>query len=110
MTLWDNTNHQHYNNDNNYNDDNVWFEFSIGYFNDNIHDIRKGNVTRRSGIQTKNIHTLAFWGIREGATLRRLILRSLDCIPPRVRNQSSILGLILSMKESLRRAYTKNFS
>ena len=33
----------------------------------------------RRKVQTENIHSLAFRDIREGVTLRRLIVRSFEC-------------------------------
>jgi hypothetical protein len=38
-----------------------------------------GNVITRSEISIQNIRSLGLWDIREGVTLRRLILRSLEC-------------------------------
>ena len=37
-------------------------------------------VTLRGEIQTKNTCSLGFWDIREGVTLRRLILHILECV------------------------------
>ena len=34
----------------------------------------------RSGNQTENICSIGFWDVRGGVTLRRLMLRSLECI------------------------------
>ena len=48
--------------------------------NDKIYDIRKRNVTVRSGIWTTNMRSLGFQDIREWVTLWGLILRSLGCI------------------------------
>ena len=47
---------------------------STAYFIVKSHDIWEGNVTIWSEIQTKHNRSLGFWDIREGVTLRRLIL------------------------------------
>ena len=51
----------------------------VVYFNVKTHDTWEGNVTIRNEIQIKNIRSLGFWDLREGMTLRRLILLSLEC-------------------------------
>ena len=45
-----------------------------------IHDIWEGNVTTRREIEIGRICSLRFHDIREGVTLRRVILRRLRCI------------------------------
>ena len=72
------TQSQHCNNDNNYNDDNamcvsMWFTLMSKPM---IYE--EENMTTRSEIQTKNIRSLVIHDIREGMTLRRLILQSLE--------------------------------
>ena len=52
----------------------------VVHFSVKMYDIWEGNMTIRSEIQIENIHSLELWNIREGVTLRRLILRSLECI------------------------------
>ena len=51
----------------------------VVYFNVNAHDIWEGNVIIRSDISFENIFSLGFQDEREGVTLRRLVLRSLEC-------------------------------
>ena len=51
----------------------------MDYFNAEIHDIWEGNMTTRREIKTKNNCSLEFWDIREGVTLRRMILGRLGC-------------------------------
>jgi hypothetical protein len=45
-----------------------------------IHDIWERNMTIRNEIQTKITRSLGFQDLREGVTLGRLMLRSLECI------------------------------
>ena len=52
----------------------------VVYFNVKLCDIWEGNMITRSKIQTENIRSLGFWDIREGIILRRLVLRTLECI------------------------------
>ena len=73
---------QHCNNDNNYNVDNVmhasvWFAFFGGYLLSK--PMIYGKETCEQGARFKLRTSLGFQDIREGVTLRRLILRSLEC-------------------------------
>ena len=52
----------------------------VVYFNVETHVYERRNVTIRSEIETMNIRSLGFRDVREGVTLRRLILWSLRCI------------------------------
>ena len=70
--------------DSNYNDENVtrasvWFDYLVVYFNVETCDMWEINVTMRSETKIKNIRSLGFQDIREGVTLRRLVLQSLEC-------------------------------
>ena len=51
----------------------------VDYFNTKTHNIKEGIVTTRREICTKNICSLGFQDIREGATLRMVILQRLEC-------------------------------
>ena len=51
----------------------------VVYLNVETHDIWERNMTTRGEIQAENFRSLKMWDIREGVTLRRLILRSLGC-------------------------------
>jgi hypothetical protein len=56
----------------------------VVFLNVKIHDIWEGNMTIKSEVQTKNVRFLGFQDIREGVTIRRLILRRLESIKPQV--------------------------
>jgi hypothetical protein len=52
----------------------------VDYFIVKTHDIWEGNVITRSEIEIENLCCLGFQEIREGMTLKRLELQSLECI------------------------------
>jgi hypothetical protein len=52
--------------------------FSVVYYNVKTYDIWERNMTVRSEVYTENMDSLGFGDLREGVTLRRLILRSLE--------------------------------
>ena len=90
------TQNRHCNNDNTDNvmRASVWFEFFGGVFYCQNKHIWEGNMTTRSEIQTENIRSVGFQDdMREGATLRRSISQSLECISIKNHTQSSEMCL-----------------
>ena len=58
--------------------------FLVVYLDVNTHDIREGNVTTNTDIWNDNIRSPRFWDIRKGMALRRMILRSVECVCARL--------------------------